>query len=117
LSGIVISYLLIAFATSITMVYLGEFLFGVALSICMPTIIVGTAGSVSMAASGMAISITMCGQNLAQFLCPYLLNPITAALGTGSNNNQLAFLLGAGLTAVLAVAAAIWALRGQKATN
>lgn len=113
LAGIVISYLLIAFAVSMVMIYLGAFIFGVSLSICMPCVIVGTAGSVPLAASGMAISITMCGQNLAQFLCPYLFNPITAAIGNGSNENQLAFLMGAGLTAIMVVVAVFWGMKKE----
>ena len=54
------------------MIYLGAFLFGVSLSVCMPCVIVGTAGSVNAFSSAMAISITMCAQNFAQFLCPYI---------------------------------------------
>ncbi|MGN1231389.1 MAG: MFS transporter, partial [Anaerotignum sp.] len=53
LIGIVAAYLLIAFAISMQMIYLGAFLFGISLSICMPCVIVGTAGSVPLAASGM----------------------------------------------------------------
>lgn len=113
LLGIVVSYLLIAFATSMVMIYAGAFLFGVSLSICMPNVIVGTANSVPLAASGMAISITMCGQNLAQFLCPYIINPLTAAFGNGTNENQLAFLMGAALTAVMVIVAVIWGLNNK----
>lgn len=114
LAGILISYLVIAFSANMWMIYLGAFLFGVSLSICMPCVIVGTANSVSVAASGMAISITMCGQNLAQFLCPYLVNPLTAMFGNGSNENQLAFLMGAALTAVMLVVAVIWGVRANR---
>ncbi len=48
LVGIIISYLVIAFAGSMPMIYLGAFLFGVSLSVCMPCVIVGTAGSVDV---------------------------------------------------------------------
>ena len=41
LAGILVSYLLIAYAGSMVMIYAGAFIFGVALSICMPCIIVG----------------------------------------------------------------------------
>ncbi len=47
LCGIIISYLVIAFAGMMPMIYLGAFLFGVSLSVCMPCVIVGTAGSVN----------------------------------------------------------------------
>lgn len=110
LVGIIVSYLVIAFAGSMPMIYLGAFLFGVSLSVCMPCVIVGTAGSVDVFSSAMAISITMCAQNFAQFLCPYIVNPISAALSDGTNANQISFLLGAGLTAVMAVIALIWGI-------
>ena len=116
LAGILAAYLVIAFAANLPMIYLGAFLFGVSLSICMPCIIVGTGNAVNAAASGMAISVTMCAQNLAQFLCPYLVNPLTAALGNGANNNQLAFLLGAALTAVMLAAAVLWGVRENRKT-
>ena len=98
------------------MIYLGAFLFGVSLSVCMPCVIVGTAGSVNAFSSAMAISITMCAQNFAQFLCPYIVNPVSAALSDGTNANQISFFLGAGLTAVMAVIALIWGLKQNKKT-
>ncbi len=112
--GMVIAYLVIAFASSMISIYLGAFLFGVSLSICMPCIIVGTAGSVSLAASGMAISITMCGQNLGQFVCPYIFNPLTASMASDGNTNQMAFLLGAAMIAVMAVIALIWGIKQNR---
>jgi MFS family permease len=112
--GMVIAYLVIAFASSMISIYLGAFLFGVSLSICMPCIIVGTAGSVSLAASGMAISITMCGQNLGQFVCPYIFNPLTASMAADGNTNQMAFLLGAAMIAVMAVIALIWGIKENR---
>ena len=115
LLGILISYLVIAYAANMFMIYLGAFLFGFSLSVCMPCVIVGTAGSVAPAASAMAISLTMCGQNLAQFLCPYIFNPLAAAIGNGSNNNQVAFLAGAVLIGVMAIVAAIWGMRNKAA--
>jgi MFS family permease len=114
LAGILVSYLLIAYAGSMAMIYAGAFIFGVALSICMPCIIVGTAGAVSIEVSGMAIAITMCAQNLAQFICPFILNPLSQSLGNGSNNNQLAFLMGAALTAVMLVIAVIWGIKENR---
>ena len=114
LIGVVIAYMVIAFAGSMAQIYLGAFLFGVSLSICMPCIIVGTAGSVPLAVSGMAISITMCAQNLGQFVCPYVVNPLTASLAGDGNTNQMAFLLGAGQLAVMAVVALIWGIRQNR---
>ena len=117
LCGIIISYLVIAFAGMMFMIYLGAFLFGVSLSICMPCVIVGTAGSVNVFSAGMAISITMCAQNFAQFLCPYIINPISASLSNGSNANQISFFIGAGITAVMAVIALIWGIKRNKTAS
>ncbi len=114
LIGIIISYLVIAFAAGMPMIYLGAFIFGVSLSICMPCVIVGTAGAVDVNSSAMAISITMCAQNFAQFLCPYIVNPISAALSDGTNANQMSFFLGAAITAVMAVVALIWGVKQNK---
>lgn len=114
LCGIILSYLVIAFAQMMFMIYLGAFLFGVSLSICMPCVVVGTAGSVDVFSSAMAISITMCAQNFAQFLCPYIVNPMSAALSDGTNANQISFFLGAGLTAVMAVIALIWGVKQNR---
>ena len=114
LCGVIASYLIIAFAGNMAMIYLGAFLFGVSLSVCMPCIVVGTAGAVDPVSSAMAISITMCAQNFAQFLCPYIVNPISAALGDGTNTNQISFFLGAALTALMAVVALIWGIRENK---
>lgn len=114
LAGIIISYLVIAFSSAMWMIYLGAFIFGVSLSICMPCVIVGTAGSVDIYSSAMAISITMCAQNFAQFLCPYIINPISASLSSGANTNQISFFLGAAITAVMAVIAFVWGVKQNK---
>ena len=116
LVGIIISYLIIAFAAAMWMIYLGAFIFGVSLSICMPCVNVGTAGAVAVYSSAMAISITMCAQNFAQFLCPYIINPISAALSNGANANQISFFLGAAITAVMAVIAFVWGIKQNKQT-
>ncbi len=114
LIGVVAAYLVIAFASSMFFIYLGAFLFGVSLSVCMPCIIVGTAGSVPIAASGMAISITMCGQNLAQFVCPYIVNPLTASLAEAGNTNRMAFLIGAVELGIMAFIAILWGVRQNR---
>lgn len=111
-AGIVISYLLIAFSGGMIGIYIGCFLFGLALSICMPYIIVSTANSVDPLSSGMAISITMCGQNFAQFLCPYLINPVAGKI-SGANMNQTAFIIGAGMVVVMILIAFIGVTRNK----
>ena len=58
LVGIIISYLIIAFAAAMWMIYLSAFIFGVSLSICMPCVIVGTAGAVDVYSSAIAQTLT-----------------------------------------------------------
>jgi len=102
-----ISYLLVAFANSMTVIYIGSIICGLAFSTAMPCIIINTAGSVDHFSVGMAISITMCAQNLAQFISPMIVNPLLAAISSG-NPNQMAFILGAVLITTLGVAALFW---------
>ena len=104
--GILLSYLIIATAGSMILIYLGCLLFGLSLSACMPFIIVSTANSVDSLAAGMAISITMCGQNFAQFLCPYVINPIAGSINKTAIN-QTAFFIGAAMLAVMVVVSLI----------
>ena len=113
LALIAISYVVIGCANAMVMIYIGDFLFGVGLSICMPCIIVASAGSVPLEASGMAIALTMCAQNLAQFLCPYVFNPVIYALGNGHNENQLAFYIGAGITVIILLVALVIAKKSS----
>ncbi len=58
LVGIIISYLVIAFAAAMWMIYLGAFIFGISLSICMPCVIVGIAGAVDVYSSAIAQTLT-----------------------------------------------------------
>lgn len=106
-----ISYLFIGLAGNMAMVFIGSFLYGVALSICMPVAVVGTANSVDAYSAAMALSITMCAQNLSQFVCPYLLNAIIPLFRNEAITNELAYLLGAALLIVMGIGAIFWGLR------
>lgn len=106
-----ISYLFIGLAGNMAMVFIGSFLYGVALSICMPVAVVGTANSVDAYSAAMALSITMCAQNLSQFVCPYLLNAIIPLFRNEAITNELAYLLGAALLIVMGIGAISWSLR------
>lgn len=105
-----ISYVLIAFAGNMVLIYLGSIICGFAFSICMPCITVGAAGAVDPFSAAMAISVAMCAQNLSQFICPYIVNPVAAALSGGTNVNQAAFLFGAVFIAVMGVIVLVWGL-------
>ncbi|AWW25878.1 MFS transporter [Acetobacterium sp. KB-1] len=102
------SYLLVAFAGSMTMIYAGSLICGIAFSICMPALFIGAASSVEPLAVGMVVAIATCSLNLAMFLSPYVVNPIAAMLGQGVNNNQMAFIFGAALIGAMGIIALIW---------
>ncbi len=105
-----LSYLILALAGSMTVIYLGGFVYGIAMAICMPAAFVNTANSVDAYSSAMALSITMCAQNLGQFVCPYIMNFITGITGS-AHPSTLTYLLAAILLAGMGLPAAIWGMR------
>ncbi|MBQ3323073.1 MAG: MFS transporter [Firmicutes bacterium] len=105
-----LSYLILAFAGSMFVIYIGGFVYGIAMAICMPAAFVNTANSVDAFSSAMALSITMCAQNLGQFVCPYIMNFITGAMGS-TNPSTMTYLLAALLLAGMSVPAVIWGVR------
>lgn len=101
-----LSYVIMAFAASLPVSYLGAFVCGLAFSICMPCIITGAAGSVGMASAGMAVALATCGQNLGQTLCSYVIPPLGnawAASGNGLTASQCGMLVGAIIIVVFAI--------------
>lgn len=113
-----VSYLVIGLASSIAAIFIGSFLYGLALAICIPVVTVNTANSVDVFSAAMALSITMCAQNLAQFLCPYLLNYVLIPLFgsfTAIGTNELAYLLGAAILLIMGVCAVFWGVRRRPA--
>ena len=105
-----LSYLILALAGSMTVIYLGGFVYGIAMAICMPAAFVNTANSVDADSSAMALSITMCAQNLGQFVCPYIMNFITGMTGS-AHPSTLTYLLAMILLAGLGVPAVFWGIR------
>lgn len=98
-----VSYLVIAYSGSIATCHIGSFLFGLALSAVMPGLFVNASTSVDAYSAAMAISVVTCAQNFAQFLSPYLLNPLArAAAGDGSANFAV-FVIAAVIAAALFV--------------
>jgi MFS family permease len=114
LSVMIAGFLLFTFAVSVYMIYIASFIQGAGFSICMPAIIVGSAGSVPVEASGMAVSIAMCAQNLAQFLCPYIFNPITASIAQPGRTVTMSFGLGTLVFVLMLIPAVIWGMRGRR---
>lgn len=105
-----LSYLILALAGSMTVIYIGGFVYGIAMAICMPAAFVNTANSVDAFSSAMALSITMCAQNLGQFVCPYIMNVITGITGS-AQPSTLTYLLAAILLAGMGVPAVFWGMR------
>ena len=105
-----LSYLILALAGSMTAIYTGGFVYGIAMAICMPAAFVNTANSVDAFSSAMALSITMCAQNLGQFVCPYIMNFITGITGS-AQPSTLTYLLAAILLAGMGVPAVFWGIR------
>ncbi|HBC92447.1 MAG TPA: MFS transporter [Pelotomaculum sp.] len=107
-----ISYLMMAYASNISMVYAGSVICGFAFSIVMPCIIVAASQSVDAYSAPMAISAVMCSQNLAQFLSPYIVTPIAVAMG--GNVNQSAYIFAAALAIAMGVVAVFWGVAKNK---
>lgn len=108
-----LSYLILAIAGSMALIYLGGIVYGIAMAICMPAAFVNTANSVDAFSSAMALSITMCAQNLGQFVCPYIMNFITGMTGS-MHPSTLTYLLAAILLAGMGIPAVIWGARKGK---
>ena len=105
-----LSYLILAAAGSMAVIYIGGFVYGIAMAICMPAVFVNTANSVDAYSSAMALSITMCAQNLGQFVCPYIMNFVTEAAGS-ARPSTLTYLLAAALLFGMGVPAVFWGVR------
>lgn len=93
-----LSYVIMVFAGSLPIAFLGAFVCGVAFSICMPCIITGAANSVDVESSGMAVSLATCSQNIGMTLCSFVIPPMGAAWaasGSTMTSNQCGVLVGA----------------------
>ena len=110
------SYLIMALSSSIVAIYAGALICGLAFSICMPCIMVGTANSVDAASAGMAIAIATCFLNLGMTLSPYIANPIGATLSvsTGYNANQMTIIFGAVMIGLFGIIFLIKGIRDNK---
>ena len=105
----VIAYLLIAFAPSMGLVYVGSLIYGFSVSVVIASIMVATSMSVKPIAVPLAMSIVITGQNLGSFLCPYIITPLAGLFG--NEVNKYAFITGAILFAVMGLAALVWGIR------
>jgi len=109
-----VSYVLIAFANNMFICHVASILVGMAVSAVMAGIFVNASTSVDAFSAGMAISVVTCAQNFGQFICPYIVNPISAAISGGINVNFMCFIVGAVLAAVLTAVMLVWGIKKNK---
>lgn len=107
----VIAFVLIANASNMMMCYIGSLLNGIAVVTSLPGIFVQTGLSVDEKSVGLAVSVVTCAQNFGQFICPYIINPLSQILPLSTMNAKTCFLLGAILGVCLALIMLIWAKR------
>lgn len=100
-----LSYVIMVFAGSLVVALLGAFVCGVAFSICMPCIITGSANSVDVESSGMAVSLATCSQNIGMTLCSFVIPPMGAVWAASSSMsvNQCGVLVGAIIIVIFGV--------------
>ena len=113
---LVISYVLIAYAGSITMCYAGSIFYGLSVAMALPGIFFNTGLSTDAYSAGMAVSVVTCAQNFGQFLCPYIINPAASAVSL-NDSITISFRIGAVLAAVLAVMIFIWAVKTSRTSQ
>jgi len=106
------AYLIIFLAQNLYLAYLGSFIYGFAVTTVYSAILVGTSLAVEPIAIPLATSFVIAGQNLGSFLCPYIMTPLAAILGT--EINIFVFLAAALWLGVMAIVALLWGLRKLK---
>ncbi len=99
------AFAIIIFASNLILSYVGAFLVGFSLSVCMPCLMNGAASSVSRESSGMAVSLATCSQNIGMAIWPYVVSPLGVVVVGGSafTTNQGAFFVGIIVLVTLAV--------------
>jgi predicted MFS family arabinose efflux permease len=100
-AALFLSYMLMAYAQNITVVYAGCFLCGLSFSAAIPNMMDSVTRAVDANSVPMAISVALCSQNIAQFLSPSVVTPIAGVMG--GEINQTALLLGAYMILAMAV--------------
>ena len=100
-----VSYVVMTFATSLAISYVGALICGLAYSVCMPSLFTGAANSVDRNSSGMAVSLATCLQNAGMAVCPYFVTPLGTLLQgkyTSLSVNQGGMIVGMLVAVVLA---------------
>lgn len=105
-----LSYILIASAGSIQICYIGSILFGMGLVTALPRIFIQAGNSVAPVLSGFAVSLVTCAQNFGQFICPYLINPVSRIFAGNGSTSTVCFMIGIIWAACLAILMTGWAI-------
>ena len=101
-----VSYVVMTFASSLALSYVGALICGLAYSVCMPSLFTGAANSVDRNSSGMAVSLATCLQNAGMAVCPYFVTPLGTLLQgryPSLSVNQGGMIVGMLVAVVLAV--------------
>ena len=111
-----LSYVIMAFGTSMVLQYIGAFVCGLAFSIAMPLFATGSSAFVNEATASFAIALTTCFQNLGMTVCPYVVDPVSTKMTVegGLTKDQNALLFGAILIGIFGV---IFMIRGLRLNN
>ena len=107
-----LSYVVMALSPSIVAFYIGCLILGLGMSVVMPNVFLNVGSSVAPAAVGLALSIATCVQNFGQFCSPYIVNPISSAIGGLAS--VASFYVAAGLGCLLGVLMILKALAEKK---
>ena len=111
-----LSYVIMAFGTSMVLQYIGAFVCGLAFYIAMPLFATGSSAFVNEATASFAIALTTCFQNLGMTVCPYVVDPVSTKMTVegGLTKDQNALLFGAILIGIFGV---IFMIRGLRLNN
>ncbi|MDR0596399.1 MAG: MFS transporter [Clostridiales Family XIII bacterium] len=106
----VASYLMAGFSENVPLAIAGSFLYGITISFVVASVLNYASGAVSPAAIPLSVVFAICGQNVGQFLCPYIAEPIGKLL-VSDDMYRGTFIFGAALLAVMAVCLMVWGIR------
>jgi MFS family permease len=109
---IFVSFLMIALAPNILLVFLGSLLSGFTFAIVTSSFLIHASSAVDAWSVPMAISVMICSQSAAQFISPAIISPLANTMNGDPNHN--AFLLGAVIYAVMTGVFLVKAMKNNK---
>lgn len=108
------AYFILAYSSSLPLIFTGSTLAGISVSAAMACIMVEAGNSVPARQAGKAVAIATCFQNVGMFLSPYLMTPAGNAMNGGKNSNFSIFLISALVVLLFAAGAAVWGIRQNR---